>query len=78
MNNCGPANLGMPTATDDCGGSPAFTNNAPPKFFVGTTPVTWTATDLSGNHATATQTVTVGRHGTAGRLVVRDGSQRQT
>ncbi len=59
MNNCGPANLGLPTATDDCGGTPTLTNNAPPKFFVGTTPVTWTATDISGNHATATQTVTV-------------------
>ena len=59
MNNCGPANLGLPTATDDCGGSPTFTNNAPPYFFVGPTVVTWTARDLSGNHATATQTVTV-------------------
>ncbi len=59
MNNCGPANLGLPTATDDCGGSPTFTNDAPPKFFVGPTTVTWTATDISGNHATATQTVSV-------------------
>ena len=59
MNNCGPANLGLPTATDDCGGSPTFTNDAPPYFYVGPTVVTWTATDISGNHATATQTVTV-------------------
>jgi hypothetical protein len=59
MNSCGPASLGLPTATDDCGGSPTFTNNAPSYFYVGTTPVTWTATDLSGNHATATQTVSV-------------------
>ena len=59
MNNCGPANLGLPTATDDCGGSPTFTNDAPPYFYVGPTVVTWTASDISGNHANATQTVTV-------------------
>ena len=53
------ANLGLATATDDCAGAPAITNNAPPNFFVGTTPVTWTATDVSGNASTATQTVTV-------------------
>src|SRR6185436_8251535 len=57
--DCGPANLGLPTATDDCGGTPTFTNDATATFFVGTTVVTWTATDISGNHATATQTVTV-------------------
>jgi hypothetical protein len=59
LNNCGPANLGLPTAVDDCAGTPTFTNNAPAKFLVGPTVVTWTATDVSGNHATATQTVTV-------------------
>src|SRR6185436_10611224 len=59
MGDCGPAVLGLPTATDDCGGSPTFTNDAPPIFLVGVTTVTWTATDLAGNHATATQTVTV-------------------
>jgi Thrombospondin type 3 repeat/HYR domain len=57
--DCGSPNLGLPTATDDCAGTVAFTNNAPPKFFVGTTVVTWTATDASGNHATSNQTVTV-------------------
>jgi hypothetical protein len=59
MNNCGPAPLGLPTATDDCAGTVGFTNNAPPIFLVGMTPVTWTATDASGNTATVTQHVTV-------------------
>jgi hypothetical protein len=59
LNDCGPAALGAPTATDDCGGSPRFTNNAPAKFGPGPRVVTWTATDLAGNEATATQTVTV-------------------
>jgi hypothetical protein len=59
LNDCGPANLGLPTAVDDCAGTPTFTNNAPAKFLVGPTVVTWTAADVSGNHATATQTVTV-------------------
>ena len=59
MNNCGPASLGVPTATDDCAGTVGFTNNAPAIFLVGTTVVTWTATDASGNDATAAQSVTV-------------------
>src|SRR4029077_9333930 len=52
MNDCGPASLGLPTATDDCGGAPALTNNAPAKFLVGKRVVTWTATDAAGNRAT--------------------------
>ncbi len=59
MNDCGPANLGQATATDDCAGTVTVGNNAPPKFFVGTTPVTWTARDVSGNSSTANQNVTV-------------------
>jgi hypothetical protein len=59
MNNCGPAPLGLPTATDDCAGTVGFTNNAPASFPVGTTIVTWTATDASGNQATAAQSVSV-------------------
>jgi hypothetical protein len=35
------------------------TNNAPALFPLGTTPVTWTVKDASGNSATATQTVTI-------------------
>ena len=59
VNNCGPVALGVPTATDDCAGSPTFTNNAPAVFLVGTTVVTWTVHDASGNTSTATQSVTV-------------------
>ena len=50
--------LGTPTGSDNCG-TPTFTNDATPPFAIGTTTVTWTATDASGNTATATQTVTV-------------------
>ena len=58
-------NPGQPTVTDNCDGNPTVTSsrsdgqamNAPyPK---GTTTITWTATDASGNHASCTQTVTV-------------------
>jgi HYR domain len=59
LNDCGSPALGVPTAIDDCAGTVAFTNNAPGSFGVGTTVVTWTATDASSNHATATQSVTV-------------------
>jgi hypothetical protein len=59
LNDCGAAALGTPAATDDCAGTPTFSNNAPPKFYVGTTPVTWTATDASGNQSTANQNVVV-------------------
>ena len=59
LNDCGSPNLGLPVATDDCAGTPVITNNAPAKFFVGVTPVTWTATDVSGNQRTAQQNVTV-------------------
>ncbi len=59
LNNCGPADLGQPTVIDDCAGTPALTNNAPPIFYVGTTPVIWTATDAAGNQSTANQSVTV-------------------
>jgi gliding motility-associated-like protein len=52
------ANLGNPVASDNCG-TVTVTNDAPAAFPIGTTTVTWTATDDSGNIATATQTVTV-------------------
>jgi len=58
-NNCGPVGLGTATAADDCAGTPKVTNNSPGYFLNGPTTVTWTATDVSGNAATASQTVTV-------------------
>ena len=47
------------TATDVADASPAITNNAPGAFPVGTTTVTFTATDDEGNQTTATASVTV-------------------
>ncbi|MCO6173609.1 gliding motility-associated C-terminal domain-containing protein [Flavobacterium sp. NRK F10] len=52
------ASIGTATATDNCG-SPTVTNDAPTAFPIGTTTVTWTATDGAGNTATCTQVVTV-------------------
>jgi RTX calcium-binding nonapeptide repeat (4 copies) len=57
---CGSIDIGMATATGSCsGGAVTITNNAPAQFPPGTTLVTWTATDSSGNSITATQRVTV-------------------
>ncbi|AFM02697.1 surface protein 26-residue repeat-containing protein [Bernardetia litoralis DSM 6794] len=50
--------LGTPVANDDCG-TPTVTNNAPASFTIGNTTVTWTATDRSGNTASATQIITI-------------------
>ncbi|HEX6047069.1 MAG TPA: DNA/RNA non-specific endonuclease [Pyrinomonadaceae bacterium] len=55
------AQLGTPTASDNSG-SVSFTRDGVPSgnvFPVGTTTVTYTATDNAGNTASATQTVTV-------------------
>ena len=52
--------LGNATTSDNCGVK-TVTNNAPASYPVGTTTVTWTVKDLSGNAATATQTVTVNK-----------------
>jgi gliding motility-associated-like protein len=59
-NSCAAFNvvLGTPTTTDNCTVA-SVTNNAPAIFPLGTTTVTWTVTDASGNTSTATQTVTV-------------------
>jgi hypothetical protein len=51
-------NLGTPATADNCSVA-GITNNAPTTFPVGTTTVTWTVTDASGNTATAAQTVIV-------------------
>jgi hypothetical protein len=59
LNDCKGTPLGTPTATDDCAGTVTFTNNALPKYFVGDTPVTWTAHDANGNTSTAVQHVIV-------------------
>ena len=53
-----PVSLGTPRVSDDSG-SFRYSNNAPGSFPVGTTIVTWTATDPSGNIATDTQKVTI-------------------
>ena len=57
---CGALTLAKPVVTDNCGGY-AVTSNAPASFPLGTTTVTWSATDTSGNAATpVTQKVIVG------------------
>jgi len=55
-NNGCTVNLGV-TATDNCA-ILSLTSNAPACFPVGTTTVTWTATDVNGNVTVRTQTVT--------------------
>jgi gliding motility-associated-like protein len=50
--------LGTPATTDNCAVA-SVTNNAPVAFPLGSTTVTWTVVDGSGNTATATQVVTV-------------------
>ena len=51
---------GSPTANDNCGGV-TITSNVPADNFypVGTTTITYTATDASGNQTSATQRITV-------------------
>ncbi|MDX6443631.1 MAG: hypothetical protein QOH71_705 [Blastocatellia bacterium] len=57
-------NPGTPTASDNCG-SPTVTGSrgdgkpVSDPYPVGTTTITWTATDGSGNHSSCTQTITV-------------------
>jgi uncharacterized membrane protein YgcG len=52
--------LGTPTVTDDKDPNPTTTNDSPSDGFpLGTTLVTWTATDASGNSASAIQNVTI-------------------
>ena len=58
--NCAAVNvaLGTPTVSDNCSVS-SVTNDAPSVYAIGTTTVTWTVKDASGNVVTATQIVTV-------------------
>ena len=51
--------IGSATAVDLVDGAVAVSSDAPASYPVGTTVVTWTATDAAGNTATATQNVTV-------------------
>ncbi|WP_243350302.1 HYR domain-containing protein, partial [Parabacteroides sp. FAFU027] len=53
--------MGTATANDNCSasGEITITNNAPAQFPLGTTTVTWTATDACGNSSTCNQTVTI-------------------
>ena len=51
--------LGTATAIDTTDPNPVIINDAPATFSLGTTIVTWTATDFSGNHASATQNVVI-------------------
>jgi len=50
--------LGVPVTSDNCGVK-SISNNAPVVYLLGTTIVTWTVKDNSGNTSTATQTVTI-------------------
>ena len=50
--------LGIATAVDIIG-VVSISNNAPGFYPIGETTITWTAIDLAGNSATATQTVTI-------------------
>jgi len=50
--------LGNPVSSDLVD-TPSISNDAPDVFPLGETTITWTATDTSGNSASATQTVTV-------------------
>jgi gliding motility-associated-like protein len=51
-------NLGSPLVSDNCGIA-TLLNDAPTVYNIGTTTVTWIATDNNGNSISATQTVTV-------------------
>ena len=56
---CNPSfGLTNPSFSDNCPGV-VISNNAPPVFPIGTTVVTFTATDASGNTATCTQQITL-------------------
>jgi len=59
-------NLGTASAVDNVDGVVAVTNNAPASFPVGVTTITYTASDVAGNTATATQRVVVSFVSTVG------------
>ena len=51
--------IGTATANDRVDPNPTVTSNIPPSFEIGTTIITWTATDSYGNSDTATQIITI-------------------
>ena len=53
-----PVSIGQATATDAVK-VVSITNNAPSKFPLGVTMVTWTAMNAGGNTAKAVQTITI-------------------
>ena len=53
------AQLGTPTVSDDTDPAPTINNNAPAIFPIGITTIIWTATDASGNTASAAQRVII-------------------
>jgi hypothetical protein len=53
------SSLGTPVTSDNCSVASVTNNHSSATYPVGTTTVTWTITDGSGNTATATQNVTV-------------------
>lgn len=54
-----PVDLGEPSVSDICDADPAVANDAPDTFPLGSTLVTWTATDGSGNAASDGHSVLV-------------------
>ncbi len=71
-----PVVVGTPTAADNCAVSISSTGGLP-SYPVGTTVITWTATDPAGNQTSATQNIVVNASpvGSATSLVMCDGSQ---
>jgi hypothetical protein len=60
LNLASNLSLGSPTiSTENGSGTYSISNNAPLTFPIGTTEITWKATDADGNGATAVQKVTV-------------------
>ncbi len=57
--SAGGSTLVAPAVNDVVDAEPAVANDAPAMFPAGTTTVTWTATDSSGNRGTCTQHITI-------------------
>jgi hypothetical protein len=60
IGSCNNPDIGAAAAIDNCGGN-VIVDHSPKTFLPGTTTVTWTATDASGNSATALQIVTTAK-----------------